>query len=66
MLENLSTTCDFELMYEFIHKIGPSVHVLRVATIDKTHLKSNNYWLMALLGKMPALRVLKLHKPEQG
>lgn len=41
MLSNISITCDFKLMYEFINKIGAEIPVLRVATIDKTKLKSN-------------------------
>lgn len=63
MLGNLGVTNDFKLFYDYIIKIGCEVPVLRVATIDKTSLKSNQYWLMALVSKMPNLRVLKLHKP---
>lgn len=40
--------------------------MLRISIIDKTKLKSNNYWLMALVSKMPALKVLKIHKPQGG
>lgn len=63
MLDKLSITCDFKLMYEYINKLGSEIPVLRVSIIDKTKLKSNHYWLMTLIGKMPALKVLKLHLP---
>ena len=57
-------TCNFQLMYEFINKLGNEISVLRISIIDKTKLKSNHYWLMALLGKMTAIKVLKLHLPQ--
>lgn len=41
MLGNLGVTNDFKLFYDYINKIGCEVPVLRVATIDKTSLKSN-------------------------
>jgi hypothetical protein len=66
MLQNLPVTCDFKLMYEYIDRMGSDIPVLRLETIDKTKLKSNQYWLMALVSKMPNLRVLKLHKCDQG
>lgn len=66
MIANLAITCDFKMMYEYITRIGPEISVLRVCTIDKTKLKSNQYWLMALVSKMPALQVLKMHKPDGG
>jgi len=64
MLDNLTITCDFPMMYEFINKLGGEIPVLRVSIIDKTKLKSNHYWLMAVLGKMTALKVLKLNLPQ--
>jgi hypothetical protein len=66
MICNLSITGDFKLMYEFINKLGSQIPVLRIETIDKTKLKSNQYWIMALVSKMPAIKVLKLHKPLGG
>lgn len=66
MLENLSVTADFKLMYKYMQQLGPEIPCLRVATIDKSKLKSNQYWLMALVSKMPALRILKLHMPKGG
>jgi hypothetical protein len=40
--------------------------VLRIPTIDKTKLKSNQYWLMAIVAKMPVLKIVKLHRPPGG
>lgn len=44
--------------------LGPEVPVLRVNMIKKEKLKSNNYWIMALVGKMPALEVIKFHNSQ--
>jgi hypothetical protein len=30
--------------------------------LDKTHFKSNHYWLMTLVGRMKNLKIVKLHK----
>ena len=64
MLDNLAITCDFPLLYEYINKLGNEIHVLRLSIIEKTKLKSNHYWLMTVLGKLPALKILKLHLPQ--
>ncbi len=64
MLDNLMITCNFPLMYDYINKLGSEISVLRLSIIEKTKLKSNHYWLMAVLGKMSALKVLKLHLPQ--
>lgn len=66
MIENLPITCDFKLMYDYINKLGPLIPVLRIPIIDKTKLKSNHYWIMALVGKMPNLETLKIHRPQNG
>jgi hypothetical protein len=64
MLDNFCQTLDFKLMYKYMEVLGPEVPVLRVNMIKKAKLKSNNYWIMALVGKMPALEVLKLHNRQ--
>lgn len=66
MLENLPITQDFKLLYDYMNHMGTYIPVLRIPIIDKTKLKSNNYWLMAVIGKMPALDVLILHRPHNG
>ena len=52
----------FQVFYEYINKIGGSIEVLRIPSMDKTKLKSNHFWIMPLLTKLPALRVIKMHK----
>ena len=42
--------------------MGPLIHTLRLKILDKRKFKSNNYYLMALIGRMPTLKVLKMHK----
>jgi hypothetical protein len=66
MIENLPLTQDFKLMYKYIQQLGGEIESLRIPVINKTKLKSNNYWLMALVSKMPTLQVLKLHKIPGG
>jgi len=66
MIANLGLTCDFKLMYKYIQQLGPEIEVLRIPTIDKTKLKSNQYWIMALVSKMVNLKIVKLHKPHGG
>jgi len=63
MIDNLAITCDFPLLYEYIKKLGNELHALRISVIEKTKLKSNHYWIMTVLGKLPALKILKLHLP---
>jgi hypothetical protein len=65
MLDYFGKTLDFKLFYDYINWLGDYVPVLRVNMVKKTHLKSNNYWIMALIGKMPALQVIKFHNRQQ-
>jgi hypothetical protein len=64
MLDLFSQTLDFKLLYKYMEVLGPEVPVLRVNMIKKEKLKSNNYWIMALVGKMPALEVIKFHNKQ--
>ena len=64
MLDYFSQTLDFKLFYKYIDVLGSFVPVLRVNIVKKTHLKSNNYWIMALVGKMPGLEVIKFHNRQ--
>lgn len=62
MLSYFTKICDFSLFYDYINKLGKSIEVLRIPSLDKTKLKSNHYWIMPLLTKLPALRSIKMHK----
>lgn len=61
MISNFDKILDFKVFYEYVNKIGAQQQVLRAQIIKKTALKSNHYWIMVLLSKLPNLRVLKLH-----
>lgn len=65
MLENFLHTLDFKLFYRFLTEIGSEIQVLRIPALDKTKLKSNHYWLMTLLGRLPNLRSVKFHRGKQ-
>jgi hypothetical protein len=62
MLKYFPQHQDFKLFYQYIDVAGPLIHTLRLKILDKMHFKSNNYYLMALIGRLKALKVLKLHK----
>lgn len=64
MLDYFGQSLDFKIMYKYINALGSEIPVLRVNIVKKTQLKSNNYWIMALVGKMPALQVLKFHNRQ--
>ena len=61
MLQSFDKFLDFALFYEYVNKLGDSLEVLRVRTLNKTKMKSNHYWVMVLMTKLTKLRVLKLH-----
>lgn len=61
MLTNFDKLLNFEVFYDYVNKLGDSIEVLRVRTLNKTKLKSNHYWVMVLMTKLTKLRVLKLH-----
>ena len=62
MLEHFTKVCDFKVFYDYVNKLGPQIEVLRLPSMDKTKLKSNHYWVMSLITKLPALRAIKMHK----
>jgi hypothetical protein len=62
MLQYFPQHQDFKLFYKYIDVMGPLIHTLRLKILDKRKFKSNNYYLMALIGRLPTLKVLKMHK----
>lgn len=62
MLQYFPQHQDFKLFYKYIDNFGPHLHTLRLKILDKKHFKSNNYYLMALVGRLTQLKVLKIHK----
>lgn len=61
MLGLFTTTLDFKLFYRYLNELGSEISVLRIRALEKEKLKSNHYWLMTVLGKMPSLKVVKFH-----
>ena len=55
---------DFEMIYEFIKTFGKELTCIKLRAIDKTSLKSNHYWLMAIIPKLLSLKTLKLYNQE--
>lgn len=50
------------MFYNYINVMGPLIHTLRLKILNKSQFKSNNYYLMALIGRLKDLKVLKIHK----
>lgn len=42
--------------------MGPYIHTLRLKILEKRQFKSNNYYIMALIGRLKWVKVLKIHK----
>jgi len=59
LLHDLCYTQDFEMIYEFIKSFGAEIETALISVINKSSLKSNNYWLMAIIPKLKNLKVLK-------
>ena len=49
---------NFEIIYEFINQFGDELDSVVIKIIDKEHLKSNHYWLMAIISKLKNLKQL--------
>ena len=59
MLAHFDISLDFKLFYKFINDLGNEISILRIPDLNKTKIKSNHYWLQALLGRLPKLRAVK-------
>jgi hypothetical protein len=62
MIDNFTKVCDFEKMYKYINVLGSEIPVLRLKVLEKKNLKSNFYYLMVIIGRLPSLSILKLHQ----
>lgn len=56
MLRDLGLNQNFELIYEYIKTFGEHLESINFRIIDKTSLKSNHYWLMAIIPKLTKLK----------
>lgn len=52
------------MIYEFIKTFGTDLSCIKMKLIDKTSLKSNHYWLMAIIPKLTNVKTLKLYRQE--
>jgi len=57
---------NFEVIYEFIKHFGDEIRTLKINLINKKSLKSNHYWLMAVIPKLKNLKILKLYKDHDS
>jgi len=60
LLFDLQYNLNFEIIYEFIKVFGEEIESLLIRVIDKTHLKSNHYWVMGIIPKLKNLKTLKI------
>ena len=52
LVKDLSLSQDFEMIFEFIKSFGSEIETVLLSVINKAALKSNNYWLMAIIPKL--------------
>jgi hypothetical protein len=62
LIDDLDLTHNFEMIYEFIKVFGPELKTLKLKMIDKKSLKSNHYWIMAILPKLKQLKHLIIYR----
>jgi hypothetical protein len=53
---DLDLTHNFEMIYEFIKTFKEDLTNLKLRVISKTSLKSNHYWLLAIIPKLTSLK----------
>ena len=62
LLRDLQFNKDFEMIYEFIKTFGSELTNINFKVIDKSSLKSNHYWLMAIIPKLTNLKSFSFFK----
>lgn len=62
LIIDLDLTHNFEMIYEFIKVFEKDLTSLKLRIIDKTSLKSNHYWVMAILPKLKSLKHLTIYR----
>lgn len=62
LIRDLQFNKDFEMIYEFIKAFGKDLTSVNFKVIDKSSLKSNHYWLMAIIPKLTSMKSFKLFK----
>lgn len=60
-MRDLSLNHDFELIYEFIKSFGNHLTTVKIQVLNKSSLKSNSYYLMAIIPKLLSMKTLKIY-----
>ena len=64
LLSDLDLSHDFQMIYEFIKTFEADLTSIKVRIIEKKSLKSNHYWLMAIIPKLKKLKSLYIYKHQ--
>lgn len=62
LIKHLNLNYNFEFIYEFIKLFMDDLTSVKFLLLDSIHLKSNNYYLMAIIPKLKNLKTLKLYR----
>lgn len=62
LVNDLFLSHDFEMIYEFIKEFVKDLTSVKLRVQDKTSLKSNHYWLMAIIPKLKSVKSLSIYK----
>ena len=62
LVKHVQLNYNFEFIYEFVKLFKDDLTCIKLQLLDTTHLKSNNYYLMAIIPKLTKLKILKLYK----
>lgn len=66
LVKHLQFNYNYEIIYEFIKLFKNDLTNIKLRLLDSTHLKSNNYYLMAIIPKLTNLKVLKVYKDVES
>ena len=64
LMNDLEYNYNFEIIYEFIKVFVDDLTCIKINILDKTSLKSNHYWLMAIIPKLTKLKTLKIYMDQ--
>lgn len=62
LVKHVAMNYNFELIYEFIKVFEQELETVKILLVDSTHLKSNNYYLLAIIPKLKALKIAKFYR----
>lgn len=62
LVKNVALNYNFEFIYEFLKLFVSDLEAIKWPLIDTSHLKSNNYYLMAIIPKLVHLKIVKFYQ----